>query len=238
MRKGEEFRKVWERVFSPYTVDNIMWLMRRYYLDGLEGCISTGKEADVYSAIAPGGERVAVKIYRIETSYFKDMAAYIEGDPRFERVKRDKRALVEMWGRKEFKNLLEASAAGVRVPEPIANRKNVLVMEFIGKGDEPAPTLHDTGPIDPEKEVRIMLEWSEKLYNASLVHADLNEFNVLVNGEELVLIDMGQAVSVKHPRAKEFLLRDLENISKYGEKNGVKVNPLEEYERITGESAG
>ncbi len=222
--KKEEFKKVWEGVFTPYTIDNLLWLIRRYCIDGLEGCISTGKEADVYAALAQGSERVAVKIYRVETSSFSDMAAYIEGDPRFEKVKKDKRSLVEMWARKEFRNLTEAREAGVRVPEPLCVRKNVLVMEFIGEENTPAPTLNDTGPLNPEKEVRTMTDWVKKLYCRDLVHADLSEFNILVSGEELVLIDMGQAVSVKHPKAREFLERDLANIQKYAEKNGIKFD--------------
>ena len=49
----------------------------------------------------------------------------------------------------------------------------------------------------------------KRLYqDAHLVHADLSEYNILVDDQaEPVFIDMGQSVLVQHPRAQEFLQR-------------------------------
>jgi RIO kinase 1 len=43
-----------------------------------------------------------------------------------------------------------------------------------------------------------------------------------------VLIDFSQAVHIDHPSAKEFLVRDLENINRYFIGQGIKVKPLEQ----------
>jgi RIO kinase 1 len=61
-------------------------------------------------------------------------------------------------------------------------------------------------------------EYISLLYNrAGLVHADLSEFNVLYEGEP-VIIDMGQSVTLDHPMARKFLERDVTNIARYFQK--------------------
>jgi serine/threonine-protein kinase RIO1 len=58
------------------------------------------------------------------------------------------------------------------------------------------------------------------------VHGDVSEYNILVRNDELVIIDVGQAVLYDHPMAKEFLVHDIENISRYFRTTyGIKVNP-------------
>ncbi|MBQ4415637.1 MAG: serine protein kinase RIO, partial [Methanomicrobium sp.] len=50
---------------------------------------------------------------------------------------------------------------------------------------------------------------------ASLVHADLSEFNILFDGEKHIIIDMGQAVLPEHPGAVRYLIRDIKNINRF-----------------------
>jgi RIO kinase 1 len=49
---------------------------------------------------------------------------------------------------------------------------------------------------------------------ARLVHADLSEYNILYH-EKPYLIDMGQAVTLDHPQARTFLVRDIRNLNRY-----------------------
>ena len=67
-----------------------------------------------------------------------------------------------------------------------------------------------------------ILEEMKKIRESGLVHADLSEYNILVKDSKPVIIDVGQAVLQTHPRAKEFLERDLKNISTFFRKKGVK----------------
>ena len=48
-----------------------------------------------------------------------------------------------------------------------------------------------------------------------MVHGDLSEYNVLVNDNETVIIDVGQAVVLEHPMAEDFLIRDVNNLVRY-----------------------
>jgi RIO kinase 1 len=126
---------------------------------------------------------------------------------------------------KEFRNLKKAEEAGVRAPQPIAIEHNVLVMSFIGDGDDAAPRLSDCGAEDPEKTFKDIVLQMCKMYKAGLVHADLSEYNVLMWEGKPYLIDFGQGVLLTHPKAAEFLERDVKNICWYFKRRGVKCDP-------------
>jgi RIO kinase 1 len=59
----------------------------------------------------------------------------------------------------------------------------------------------------------------------------------LNNDEEMVLIDVGQAVSTLHPKAKEFFERDILNLSKWFKRHGVETSYEQMYEDVKKESA-
>ena len=69
-----------------------------------------------------------------------------------------------------------------------------------------------------------LLDLIARLYwRATLVHADLSEYNVLYYQAQPVLIDVGQAVTIEHPHAKEFLVRDVERVVDWGNRCGVEL---------------
>lgn len=217
--KDSDDLKVKGDVFDTRTLMNLYALASKGVIDALGGEISTGKEANLFYAIREGQELV-IKIYRITTSNFQAMQDYMHGDPRFGNIKGTKRAIISAWTRKEFRNLKRAEEVGVRVPHPIATRDNILIMELIGEKDNPAPQLRNVD-LELEEARRIFNKLSDYislLYNkADLVHADFSEFNVLYDGEPVV-IDMGQSVTLEHPMASKFLARDVTNIARYFEK--------------------
>jgi RIO kinase 1 len=211
--------QVLEAVFDTRTLMNLYNLASKGIIDALGGSVSTGKEANVFYATS-GEKDLALKIYRVSTSNFKAMQNYMHGDPRFGNIKGTKRAVVFAWTKKEFRNLKRAEEAGIPVPHPIAMRENILVMELIGGKGKAAPTLKDI-ELELEEARRVferIAEYISVLYNrAGLVHADLSEFNVLYEGEP-VIIDMGQSVTLDHPMARKFLERDVTNIARYFQK--------------------
>ncbi|MEM4598863.1 MAG: serine protein kinase RIO [Candidatus Diapherotrites archaeon] len=220
--KDEKLRNIFSQVFDYSTVAAIHELSSKGYIDHLEHVINTGKEAHVYLAVDKADNKRAVKIYKIETSNFRNLRKYIEGDLRFKNVSSDRHDIIYLWARKEYKNLEKFADAGVTVPMPYAFNQNVLVMEFIGKEEAALPLKeHPIEDIDFLYDF-IVREIAKMVYGAKLVHGDLSEYNILNFEGKPVIIDCGQAVLTTHPHAIEFFQRDLKNISSYFAKNGLK----------------
>jgi RIO kinase 1 len=218
-------RAAFESVFDERTVFHLNKLLVNGPLERIEGVISAGKEANVYLAYDIDGKEVAVKIYKIDTNTSKWMRKYITGDPRFKKIPNNISKIIFLWASKEFKNLKRAYKAGLSVPNPIFTQKNILIMEYIGFESIPAPVLKDIkAPKDPVKLFNEVLNFMKNLYQkAKLVHGDLSEFNILYHNQKPVIIDISQGVSVQHPKAEVYLVRDIRNIFNYFEKIGVNT---------------
>lgn len=235
-RRSEEYEAL-EEVFDRSTLMIIYEFMNRGVIGEIHGVVSAGKESRVYWAKDNEGKELAIKIYlTLSAEFRKGMLPYIEGDPRFKYVKRDTRSLIFAWARKEFRNLEQATRAGVRVPKPFVVRNNVLIMEFIGKDGVSAPLVRVKSPKDPAKIYEILLSSLERLYcKAELVHGDLSEYNVMIWKNKPVIFDMSQSVSIYHPMARFLLQRDITNLNRFFNKLGVNVSPNEEvYTKVTG----
>jgi RIO kinase 1 len=230
LKDADQF-KVEQAVFDDATFAAIYKLVQDGYIEAFGGPISTGKEANVYEALGGEGRDVAVKIYRINGSDFRQMRAYLEGDPRFDGIGSNKKEVVLAWTKKEFANLQRAKTAGVRVPTPIAVERNVLVMELVGLVEDRARRLAEVDVENPETAFEVVREYMRRLHAAGLVHGDLSEYNLIVHEGELVVIDLGQAVTVHHPNAGEFLERDCENVAAFFSRQGwdVDADALEAY---------
>jgi serine/threonine-protein kinase RIO1 len=60
----------------------------------------------------------------------------VTGEFRFRRgYSRNPRKMVRLWAEKEMRNLKRLVAAGIRAPDPIEVRENVLPMTFVGNKD-------------------------------------------------------------------------------------------------------
>eukprot|EP01118_Nematostelium_gracile_P019881 TRINITY_DN940_c0_g1_i1.p1 TRINITY_DN940_c0_g1~~TRINITY_DN940_c0_g1_i1.p1 ORF type:complete len:412 (+),score=122.21 TRINITY_DN940_c0_g1_i1:72-1238(+) len=138
-----------EQVLDQRTRVLLLKMINTELLADVHGIISTGKEANVYHAVAgvhekQAGEEYAVKIFKTTLNEFKNRSDYVEGEFRFRRASlQNPRKLIKLWAEKEMRNLKRISAAGVPCPTPIVQRENILVMSFIGKDGFPAPCLKD-----------------------------------------------------------------------------------------------
>ena len=237
--KDSERLKVEENVFDASTLKLLYTIANKGIIKALGGSISTGKEANVF--YAEGQEKeLAVKIYRITSSTFKAMDIYIMKDPRFTNIRNNKRDIIFAWTRKEFQNLKRAKSAGVRAPEPIFAEKNILIMEFMGEKGVPYPLLKDTPLENDEPKIVFdtIVEYMHLLYKeANLIHADLSEYNILIDANNVtpIFIDMGQSVTLEHPNAREFLYRDVHNILRFFSRYGIKDKPEELLTKIQAE---
>jgi len=212
--KDADALKVRADVFDEVTLIALYKLVHKKLISVIGGPISTGKEANVFYG-EHDGRGIAIKIYRIRTANFKAMTDYLAGDRRFASVRGSRKGIVFAWTKKEYSNLARAHDAGIPVPEPLAFDRNILLMEFLGRGEVPYPQLRNAEVADYGVVYRQILGYIERLYrDARLVHADLSEYNILYH-EKPYLIDMGQAVTLDHPRAGAFLIRDIRNINRY-----------------------
>jgi RIO kinase 1 len=161
-------------------------MLNRDLIYEVNGCISTGKEANVYHAMTSQNSHMAIKIYKTSILVFKDRDRYVTGEYRFRHgySSSNPRKMVQLWAEKEMRNLKRLCAAGIPCPQPILLRLHVLLMTFIGnKNGWPAPRLKDAVIDNPETTLQIYrqivkLLW--KLYHlCKLVHADFSEYNLL-----------------------------------------------------------
>ncbi len=149
---------------------------------------------------------------------------YIEGDPRFGGLRRRHRDLVDIWVRKEHRNLTRLHRWGLPVPRPIAIQKNILVMEYLGSEIQPSPKLRDVRIEKPQPVFDEMLEFlAVSWQKADLVHGDFSPYNILWHDGGPIVIDVGQGVVQHHPKAKEFLVRDVTRLVEWANKNGIDI---------------
>lgn len=233
--KDADQRKTYDDVFDEITLLTLYGLMSSGVFDILDFPIATGKEGNVFRANTVKGEHLAVKIYRVSNSTFKNIQKYIVGDKRFKGVGRNHRRGIYLWAQKEYRNLERMSKAGMSVPKPVTFSKNVVVMEYIGTHEVPARHLKDTDMNDPEVIFKHLVEQLRVLYqDVDMVHADFSEYNILMRGQSPVIIDVGQAVLKDHPMAGEFLQRDVGNLARYFSKHGISTDVDELLSQIKG----
>ena len=190
--------------------------------------LMSGKEADVY-VVRCGTEIRCAKIYKeADKRSFKQAVQYQEG----RKVRNSRRARAmekgsrfgrkeqeQVWQNAEVDALYRLAKVGVRVPQPYGCFDGVLLMELItdDEGHE-APRLNDVSMSTEQalEDHAIMMQYVVRMLCAGLVHGDLSEFNVLVDGFGPVIIDLPQAVdAAANNHAQRFLERDVNKITAY-----------------------
>ena len=231
--KDKADRATVEQVLDPRTRMILFKILNKGVICEINGCISTGKEANVYHATSADGDQRAVKVYKTSILTFKDRDRYVTGEYRFRHgyCKHNPRKMVKTWAEKEMRNLTRMHQAGIPCPEPVILRSHVLVMGFIGTDGWPAPLLKDI-TLSESKARELYLQCIQIVRNifwkCRLVHADLSEFNMLYEGDKLYVIDVSQSVEHDHPHALEFLRKDCTNVTDFFKKNGVCVMTVRE----------
>ncbi|CAG9828084.1 unnamed protein product [Diabrotica balteata] len=151
---------------------------------------------------------------------------------------------IHIWAEKEMTNLMLMQEAGIPCPKVVTLRKNVLVMEFIGKNQIPAPTLkiaRNLKCIDWRNAYEQVIDYMKILFNkVNLVHTDLNEDNILWYEDKCYFIDVSKCVENSHEKAILCLYRDCINIADIFSKRDVArkipdvATPSELFIYITG----
>ena len=187
--------------------------------------LMSGKEAQIYIVVA-GGRRCCAKVFKeAKSRSFKQAVQYQEG--RSGRNTRRNRAMSkktrfgqqeqeQAWLNAEVDALRKLAAAGVRVPEPYSFVDGVLLMQLITDAEGiTAPRLGDLDFSEAEAIAchdRVLREIVRMLC-AGIIHGDLSPFNILMDAEGPVIIDLPQAVNAAgNNSAEAMLLRDVNNM--------------------------
>lgn len=190
--------------------------------------LKSGKEADVYTVLC-GGKVQCAKVYKEATQRsFKQAVQYQEG--RKTRNSRNARAMQkgtkfgrkqqeESWQTAEVDALFRLANAGVRVPQPYLCIDGVLLMELVTDANgSVAPRLSDVTLSEEEAitDFHTMIRNIVRMLCAGIVHGDLSEFNVLLDDQGPVIIDLPQAVdAAANNHAESMFERDVDNITSY-----------------------
>jgi RIO kinase 2 len=195
--------------YAGYDCLAINALVKSGIIEAFGKSLGVGKEADVYDALNPKGEKIAVKFHRLgrisfrqtirKRGYMTERASWLFQS--------------RLAAEKEFQALRLVFPHKVAVPEPISQNRHVIAMGMI-EGAELAKWKQIRGP---EKILREILRNVRKAYlKAGVVHADLSEYNVILKPDmHVLIIDWPQYVTKKHPNAQLLLTRDVENILQY-----------------------
>ena len=203
-------------------------LVRDGLVDEVIRPLKSGKEAAVYVVLSEGEIRCA-KVYKEANKRgFHKQALYQEG--RKVRNSRQARAMEkntrfgrkqqeEVWQNAEVDALYRLAAAGVRVPQPYNFVEGVLLMELVtDEHGAAAPRLNDL-ELTGEEALEyhgLLIKEVVRMLCAGIVHGDLSEFNVLVDTQGPVIIDLPQAVdAAANNNAARMLERDVNNLAAY-----------------------
>jgi RIO kinase 1 len=189
---------------------------------------------------------VAKRYRSLEHGQFHRGTEYTEG--RRVRRTRDQRAMEDRksaWGRAvsatqwadaEFVALRDLWSAGAPVPYPVQIDGTEVLMEFVGTEvtDESGGVQAVAAPrLTRERPSGDLLEsyWEQLTHGMSVLarlgfaHGDLSPYNILADGERLVIIDLPQVVDlVANPFASDVLLRDCRTVCAWFTARGLDVD--------------
>lgn len=210
------------------TPKRIQPLVEEGLVDDVLRQLMSGKEATVY-VVRCGEEIRCAKVYKeANQRSFHQAASYQEG----RKVKNSRQARAmekgtrygrkmqeEAWQNAEVDALYRLAAAGVRVPKPYICFEGVLLMDLVtDAAGNAAPRLNDVELSEAQA-----LDYHAQLLQqvvlmlcAGVIHGDLSEFNILVDADGPVIIDLPQAIdAASNTEAAVLLERDVANLASY-----------------------
>jgi len=227
-----------KRPYLGYTLNNTGYdclalntFVKAGLIDEFGHKLGIGKEADVYDALNSEGKRVAVKFHRL-------------GRPSFRQTRRKRGYTSERVGwlfqsrlaaEREYSAMRLVCGVGVAVPEPLGQNRHVVVMGMI-EGGELTRWKNLVTPVRVLR--RVMLNVRKAYLKAGVVHADLSEYNIIVEPNmKILIIDWPQAVRTDHPNAGELLSRDVNCVLRFfARRFGVKVELSKALDYVTGKT--
>ena len=175
--------------------------LRKRGLTAMGSPIGIGKESDIYYGEFKG-QPVAIKVHRLGRTSFRRVEERNLKNTRnwltlnIENCRREEELL------KRFSTL--------SVPRILERDRHILIMELINY-----LPLYKLKPNKPEIIASKMLNFIKEMWNMGYVHGDMNEFNVLADDLNIVVVDFPQCLKKDDKKAKIYLKRDIECVINY-----------------------
>lgn len=169
--------------------------------------IGIGKEAEIYLAHDSQEKDKILKMFRLGRSSFKQI-----------KRKRDISTSTSNWlllniqtAKREYDILNYLRQSSTSFPIPLYRSFHCIVMEpFYGSRLADAESLDD-----PQSVLEKIISNVKIAYQNGYINGDLNEYNIMVNNDNIFILDWPQAIKVDTINANVVLLRDVKNILKF-----------------------
>ena len=169
--------------------------------------IGIGKEAEIYLAHDSQEKDKILKMFRLGRSSFKQI-----------KRKRDISTSTSNWlllniqtAKREYDILNYLRQSSTSFPTPLYRSFHCIVMEpFYGSRLADAESLED-----PQSVLEKIISNVKIAYQNGYINGDLNEYNIMVNNDNIFILDWPQAIKVDTINANVVLLRDVKNILKF-----------------------
>jgi len=192
-------------VFGGYDALALATLTHKGTISALGSQIGEGKESVVHDALGLGP--VAIKFHRVGGRSFA--SARLNRDYMPEEGHCPWLIASRKSAEREYE-ALKALHPKVSVPLPIDQNRHTVVMALIN-----GQNLNRCRLEAPQEILDEILENAHLAYKAGIIHADLSEYNILVEDGRVVLIDWPQWIATDHPNAGAIVGRDIDNILAY-----------------------
>jgi RIO kinase 2 len=210
--------KGYQMVFTGFDALALHSAVRKGSVTSIGCVLGIGKEATVYEAMGMGV--VALKFHRVGQQSFQTVRRSRSYMPQY---KHFPWIFASSFSARQEYDALTALHADVSVPVPVDINRNMIVMTFIHGVPIVQAMLEN-----PDDVFAIVVENVSRAYRLGYIHGDLSEFNIMVDGKDVWLIDWPQWVDPTHPAAEEILLRDITNLCTYFSRKYRVDAPVEE----------
>jgi RIO kinase 2 len=192
-------------VFGGYDTLALHALTKRGTVSALGSLIGEGKESVVHEAL--GLCPVAIKFHRVGLRSFSSARTnreYMPGEGHCPWIFASSRS-----AEREYAALTTLHPK-VSVPVPVDRNRHAVVMSLVA-----GPNLNRCTLDNPAGMLDEILENVRTAYHTGVIHADLSEFNIMVEGGRCIIIDWPQWMEADHQNSQHIIARDVENILAY-----------------------
>jgi len=166
--------------------------------------IGVGKESDIYACAGPNDEAYVLKLARLGRISFRNIKK--KRDYLLKRKAASWLYMSRLAAYREWTYMQVLHEHGLPIPVPRDWSRHGVLMDRVDGFN--LSSVNDCD--DPQKMYMELMALIMRLASFGLIHADFNEFNLMVNDEgRITLIDFPQMVSISHENAQWYFERDV-----------------------------